>query len=152
MRRLAIGILLLLVVAMAVLIGGRPVFSRALGGRSMTPAEIAAAGARAFISGSILEKSNRHLISSGLYTLLSQNPDALSRYRALQVVEWQEPEEVKRTPEKTVMRVPFRFRFNRAYYDGRVYLTLRQEEGEWRITAIAAYLPPEVERGLGTEK
>ena len=152
MRRLAISVLLLVAVAATVVVWGRPMFSRTLGGHPATPAEVAAAGARSFIDGSILEKSKQPLVSPGLYTLLSRNPDALNRYRALQVVEWQEPEEVKKTPEKTVMRVPLRFRFDNRYYGGRVYMTLRQEEGEWRITAIAAYLPPEVERRLGAEK
>ena len=156
MRRIAIGVLLLIVIAASIVIWGRPIFSRALGEHSTMPAEIAAAGARSFLDGSILEESKRPLISRGLYALLSQTPDALSRYRVLQVVEWQEPEEVEKTPEKVVMRVPFRFLFKSTqydvYYEGRVYMTLRQEEGRWRITAIAAYLPPEVERGLGAGK
>ncbi len=152
MRRGAISALLLIAVAVAVVIWGRPMFFRAFGGRSTTPANIAAAGARAFIGGSLLEGNERSLLSRGLYTLLSQNPDALGRYRALQVVEWQDPEEVKKTSEKVVMRVPFRFRFDSRYYDGRVYVTLRQEGGGWRITAIAVHLPPEVERGLGAGK
>ena len=117
-----------------------------------TPQDVATLGAKALLDGALAEDSKAwSLLAPGLQKILGQGRGIfrdVQVYSRLNVVEWQEPVEIEMTPQKATLSVPFRFVWNDIYQDGSVYVSLRQIEGEWRITGMVIYLPRDVERAL----